>query len=213
LVDFSDGRAVALRTAIDPTFGMGIMGMMSSGAELLDDPADVVRFIPQGERAATVDIPDRLIARNHLDAAKLSRRRQFVLTMGHGMMGQGGMGMMRGGMGMMGMFGINGRSFDMERVDHTVRLGDSEIWEVSGEMMTHPFHVHGVHFEVLSRAGHRPEIEDSGLRDTVLVQGHVELLVRFTKPAESTPFMFHCHTLEHEDAGMMGQFKTTPEAA
>ena len=44
--------------------------------------------------------------------------------------------------------------------------------------------------------------------DTVLVQEPVELLVQFTKPAERIPFMFHCHNLEHEDGGMMGQFKT-----
>jgi FtsP/CotA-like multicopper oxidase with cupredoxin domain len=210
LVDFSDGRAVALRSGADPTFGMDAIGMMSGGS--LGGPADVVRFTPHGEPTA-VHIPDRLVARERLDPAKVSRRRRFVLTMGHTMMGRGGMGMMRGGMGMMGMFGINGRPFDMERVDHTVRLGDTEIWDVSAEMMGHPFHIHGVHFEVLSRAGSRPEIEDDGLRDTVLVREPTELLMRFTQPAARAPFMFHCHTLEHEDAGMMGQFKTTGQAA
>ena len=208
LVDFSDGRTVALSTGPDPTFGMG-MGMMSARGSSLGGSADVVRFAPQGELAAPVRIPDRLVSRERLDPARVSRRRQFVLTMGHGMMGRGGMGMMRGDTGMMGMFGINGRPFDMERVDHAVRVGDSEIWEVSGEMMAHPFHIHGVHFEVLRRAGSQPGIEDGGLRDTVLVQEPVELLAHFTMPAVRTPFMFHCHTLEHEDAGMMGQFKTT----
>jgi FtsP/CotA-like multicopper oxidase with cupredoxin domain len=155
-------------------------------------------------------VPDRLVTRERLDPAKATRRRQFVLTMGHGGPGVGGGGAgMRGGMGMMGMFGINGRSFDMERIDHTAQLGDTEIWEVSGDMMAHPFHIHGVHFEVLKRAGSASAIEDSALRDTVLVQAPVELLVRFTQPAVHAPFMFHCHTLEHEDAGMMGRFKTT----
>jgi FtsP/CotA-like multicopper oxidase with cupredoxin domain len=206
LVDFSDGRAVALRTGADPIFGMGMMG----GG--VDGFAEVVRFDPQGEPAAAARVPDRLVTRERLDPAKATRRRQFVLTMGHGGMGMGGGGpggMMRGGgMGMMGMFGINGRSFDMERIDHTAQLGDTEIWEVSGDMMAHPFHIHGVHFEVIKRAGSAPAIEDNALRDTVLVQAPVELLVRFTQPAVRTPFMFHCHTLEHEDAGMMGQFKT-----
>ena len=182
---------------------------MMGGSGGVDAFAEVVRFDPQGE-AAPVRVPDRLVTRERLDPAKATRRRQFVLTMGHGGMGMGGGtgGMMRGGMGMMGMFGINGRSFDMERIDHTAQLGDTEIWEVSGDMMAHPFHIHGVHFEVMKRAGSAPAIEDSALRDTVLVQGPVELLVRFTQPAVHTPFMFHCHTLEHEDAGMMGQFKT-----
>ena len=72
--------------------------------------------------------------------------------------------------------------------------------------MTHPFHIHGVHFEVLSRNGSDKGIRDQGLRDTVLVREPVELLVRFLQPAISSPFMYHCHILEHEDNGMMGQF-------
>jgi len=125
------------------------------------------------------------------------------------MMGGMGRGMMGGGMGLLG---IDGRAFDMDRIDQTVRLGDTEIWQVSSEMMIHPFHMHGVHFQVLSRAGSRPAINDSGSRDTVLVQEAVEILVRFTQRAASVPFMFHCHTLEHEDAGMMGQYKTSDQA-
>ena len=49
---------------------------------------------------------------------------------------------------------------------------------------------------------------DAGMRDTVLVRGPVALLVRFTQPAVKAPFMYHCHILEHEDNGMMGQFVT-----
>ena len=101
---------------------------------------------------------------------------------------------------------INGRAFDMARIDERVRLGDTEIWEVSGETMAHPFHVHGVHFEVLS--GAKPGVLDLGLKDTVLVQEPVELLIRFTQPAARAPFMYHCHILKHEDNGMMGQFAT-----
>jgi FtsP/CotA-like multicopper oxidase with cupredoxin domain len=41
----------------------------------------------------------------------------------------------------------------------------------------------------------------------VLVDGRAQILVRFGHPADdATPYMFHCHILEHEDAGMMGQF-------
>ncbi|MCB1134462.1 MAG: multicopper oxidase domain-containing protein, partial [Verrucomicrobiae bacterium] len=40
--------------------------------------------------------------------------------------------------------------------------------------------------------------------------GEAEILARFDQPASAeTPFMFHCHILEHEDAGMMGQFTVT----
>jgi blue copper oxidase len=34
----------------------------------------------------------------------------------------------------------------------------------------------------------------------------VRLLARFTQPSNGKPYMYHCHILEHEDMGMMGQF-------
>ena len=35
----------------------------------------------------------------------------------------------------------------------------------------------------------------------------VVIAARFhTYAAEETPYMFHCHILDHEDLGMMGQF-------
>lgn len=120
------------------------------------------------------------------------------------------MGMGMGGpMGRGGGMRINGHSFDMDRIDERVALGDAEIWEVSAEMMSHPFHIHGVQFEVLSRNGGKPTLRDAGAKDTVLVQDTVELLVQFTQPAVKAPFMYHCHILEHEDSGMMGQFMTS----
>mgnify|MGYP001056066545 CR=1 FL=1 len=221
LVDLSDGRAVALRTDLDPTLRAGMMRMMGGAGEPLDGPTTVVRLEPQaGTPSPKRAIPERLVEPERLDSARAVRRRELRLTMGMGgMMGRGGMmggmgpGMGRGMMGGgMGSFGIDGRAFDMDRIDQTVRLGDTEIWQVSSEMMIHPFHMHGVHFQVLSRAGSRPAINDSGSRDTVLVQEAVEILVRFTQRAASVPFMFHCHTLEHEDAGMMGQYKTSDQA-
>jgi FtsP/CotA-like multicopper oxidase with cupredoxin domain len=39
----------------------------------------------------------------------------------------------------------------------------------------------------------------------VLVEDEAELLVAFNRPRRG-PFMYHCHILEHEDAGMMGQY-------
>ena len=42
-----------------------------------------------------------------------------------------------------------------------------------------------------------------------MVDQPVELLVQFTQPATTMPFMYHCHVLEHEDQGMMAQFTVT----
>ena len=105
------------------------------------------------------------------------------------------------------MMGINGRSFAMNRVDVTAKLGTSEIWEIESTAMAHPFHVHGASFRILSNNGRKPSAEQSGWKDVVLVEDQAEILVRFDNPAPpKMPFMYHCHILEHEDHGMMGQF-------
>jgi blue copper oxidase len=108
---------------------------------------------------------------------------------------------------MMGGFTINGRPFDMMRIDHRVRRGDVELWQVRADDMAHPFHVHGTSFQVISRNGQAVDFASTGWKDTLLVSGEAQFLVRFDHQAdEHTPYMFHCHILEHEDAGMMGQF-------
>jgi FtsP/CotA-like multicopper oxidase with cupredoxin domain len=220
LVDFSAGGSATLETAAD--FNLPMMGMMGRPRDSLGARRQpLLAFEAGAPGVSPVPIPAGLAVREPADPSQAVKRRRFVLDMGMGGMGARGMAggamrgggmmgrrMMGGGMGMgMGM-GINGRAFDMARIDERVRLGDTEIWEVSAETMAHPFHVHGVHFEVLSRGGRRPDILDQGLRDTVLVQEPVELLVRFTQPAVEAPFMYHCHILEHEDNGMMGQYAT-----
>jgi len=114
-----------------------------------------------------------------------------------------GMGMMMGG----GGFAINGQPFDMDRIDLKVALGSVERWIIRSSMVAHPFHIHGVQFRVLSEDRLPPRPENTGWKDTVLVPGETEILARFEHPADKeNAFMFHCHILEHEDAGMMGQF-------
>lgn len=110
----------------------------------------------------------------------------------------------------MGISGaINGKTFDMERIDEKVRLNEPEVWIVTnppGMMQSggHPFHVHGVQFRILSRDGKLPGPAERGYKDTVFVNTGEEarILIRFSKVGV---FMYHCHILEHEDNGMMGQ--------
>ncbi len=114
----------------------------------------------------------------------------------------------------MGISGtINGKTFDMDRIDEEVYLNESEIWVIrnSGGMMQasgHPFHVHGTQFQIISRNGKAPSLQERGFKDTVFVNlgEEVAIRVRFTHPGI---FMYHCHILEHEDSGMMGQFKVS----
>jgi len=111
----------------------------------------------------------------------------------------------------MGISGtINGKYFDMDRIDETVKLGETEIWTITnfGGMMQglgHPFHVHGTQFQILSRNGQKVSAAEGGFKDTVFVSvgEEVKIKVRFTHKGV---YMYHCHILEHEDNGMMGQF-------
>jgi blue copper oxidase len=204
LVDLSDGRAATLSTGPDHNVAMG-MGMMGQGRTGADRIQPLISFAPRGPASRGKPLPTRLASWSAPDPARATRRRRLTLTMGGmmgGMMGRGMMGRGRGG----ASHGIDGRPFDMDRIDQRVRLGDTEIWEVSGEAMRHPFHIHGVQFEVLSRDGRAAPLHDQGRRDTIVLGEPVELLVHFTQPATDTPFMYHCHILEHEDGGMMGQY-------
>jgi FtsP/CotA-like multicopper oxidase with cupredoxin domain len=104
---------------------------------------------------------------------------------------------------------INGRTMDPARLDAVLERGSHETWIVRNEGNTpHNFHVHGVQFRVLEYAGDSPPPHLAGRKDTVYVPpgAAVRLAVGFEAHADpSTPYMFHCHLLQHEDRGMMGQ--------
>lgn len=210
LVDFSDGMSAQLTTAADQVL-MNDMGPGMTG-EMTDSKAGaLMRFdVDASLTAAVKTLPSALVPLAPPELARVVARRQISLDMGPAMMaamrgGRRGMGGM--GMGMGPPVGINGQVFDMARIDFQPQLGSTEIWEVSPSMMAHPFHVHGVIFRVLSVDGKPPAAHLAGGKDTILLDAPAELLMHFTQPATNeTPFMFHCHILEHEDAGMMGQY-------
>ena len=105
---------------------------------------------------------------------------------------------------------INKKKMDSSRADEIVRKGDIEIWHVSNDSpMYHPFHIHGIQFQVLSRNDQKPALYEQGWKDTITVNpgDSVKLIMQFMEDSDPTnPFMYHCHILEHEDMGMMGQF-------
>jgi FtsP/CotA-like multicopper oxidase with cupredoxin domain len=124
---------------------------------------------------------------------------------------------------------INGQTFEMTTAtpQETVKLNSIEQWEIINTLnpgammdangMAHPIHIHAVKFQVISRQV-LPEIDagwqtvkdgyvDEGFKDTVMVMPgeRVKLLMKFEK--YSGLFPYHCHTLEHEDAGMMRNYR------
>ena len=104
---------------------------------------------------------------------------------------------------------INGAQMDLSRIDFIAQLGDTERWTLSGDDGQHVFHPHQTQFQILAINGDPPPPEESGWEDSVLVNDEREIVValRFnTYTTEDIPYMFHCHILDHEDLGMMGQF-------
>ena len=105
---------------------------------------------------------------------------------------------------------ISGVEMDIGHVNEVVPVGQAEIWEIINKSwMVHPFHVHGTQFRILDREGRTPHPGEAGLKDTVVsYPGEtLRLLVRFDEYTDpEQPYMYHCHVLKHEDAGMMGKF-------
>jgi FtsP/CotA-like multicopper oxidase with cupredoxin domain len=197
LVDFSDGKAVTLQSG--PDVEIGLFGALTDHL----DPGEyypVVRFEPAEIRGAVKTVPTRLVDLPPANPDGAVEQRRFVLN-GSMTMGPAYAGSEEPQMT------INGKSHDMARIDATVSLGTTEVWEIVSTGMAHPFHVHGALFRVLSIDGEAPPPHQLGWKDVILVNKNAKILVAFDRPATPQhPFMFHCHILEHEDAGLMGQY-------
>jgi len=123
-----------------------------------------------------------------------------------------------------GTWRINGRTYKGDETPIVVKRDTIEVWDIRNvpPSMPHPMHIHGFQFRVLSREGspeqqRRLAVEKSGLaasdlgwKDTVLVwPGEtVRIVTDFSHPfLGDQVYMFHCHTLEHADGGMMLNLK------
>jgi FtsP/CotA-like multicopper oxidase with cupredoxin domain len=202
LVDFSDGQPAVLETG--PDRAMGLFGAISDAGT--DEYAPVMRFEVAPASAVARPLPSQLVEPGAIDCGGAVQRRQFVLN--NGLCGQ--RTRMNDHGNLPALIGINGKLHDPKRIDVETRLGTSEVWEIVSVGMSHPFHVHGAMFRILSLDGKPPPEHLTGWKDVVLVEDKAELLVKFTKRAtREYPFMYHCHILEHEDAGMMGQYICT----
>lgn len=97
-------------------------------------------------------------------------------------------------------------------------MGNMNMGEVKTEdQMAHPMHIHGVQFQILERTVNEAFQEgwetvsagyvDEGWKDTVLLMPgeRVKLLMRFG--SDPGLYVFHCHNLEHEDLGLMRNYR------
>jgi FtsP/CotA-like multicopper oxidase with cupredoxin domain len=93
-----------------------------------------------------------------------------------------------------------------------VHQGEVEDWIIENRTQElHAFHIHQLHFMLVDWNG--IPLDEPFLRDTVNVAywdgkspqyPSVKLRMDFRDPNVVGTFVYHCHLLEHEDAGMMG---------
>jgi FtsP/CotA-like multicopper oxidase with cupredoxin domain len=104
------------------------------------------------------------------------------------------------------VLGINGKPFD----EHLyARIGQTQVWTIENTLdWAHPFHTHGFFYQVLEEDG-SPR-QPLAWKDTtdVPVKGKLKIAVRFDE--RPGMWMFHCHILDHADAGMMGMVLLEP---
>lgn len=195
--------------------GGGMMGSMN-GAPALGTEMDVLTVRVDRREDEPLALPTALTpleSLNPADAVNAAAPRRVAITHQHM------------------TWKLNDRVFDMEAVadDEKVKTGSLEVWEIvnevnPGEMMdplgmAHPFHIHGVHFQVIERtlrddypdfaAGYdsvSAGFVDAGWKDTVLVMPGETVKLLMQMPAQPGLFVYHCHNLEHADQGMMRNY-------
>jgi len=146
------------------------------------------------ELGESYSLPDRLTTLPNYDPLDAVKTRTFNLGMS------------------MGRMTINGVSMDMNVINEYVPIDQIEIWEITNSMMIpHNFHIHASHFQIIERDDSPNNVleNEKGYKDTVYLppNSSVKILVKMSDYSdEKYPYMYHCHFLEHEDNGMMGQF-------
>jgi blue copper oxidase len=174
---------------------------------MISEGYDILKFIVGKKNKDTTELPSSLAKIEWLSTDKASQRRHFELEgMGHHV-------------------AINRKQMNIGIIDEFARLNAVETWTIrsstrgmgmmGGGMMRgmrgssgifHNFHAHGIHFQIIDRDGRPVAENEKGWKDTVFLLENETARV-ITRFLYKGLFMYHCHILEHEDNGMMGQFK------
>jgi FtsP/CotA-like multicopper oxidase with cupredoxin domain len=131
--------------------------------------------------------------------SKIDKRRTITIE-------GSGMGMM-GGMKHEAAFTFDGKPFDPKRIDQSVKFNTTEEWTlINPSSMDHPFHLHAWPFQV-ANDGSGNFLD--GWHDTVNLPSGKTVKIRIPFVDISGTTVYHCHILDHEDAGMMGIIKVS----
>jgi FtsP/CotA-like multicopper oxidase with cupredoxin domain len=204
LADRAAGTELQLRSLAFPADAVGRVGMMGETSPLPQGaPITLMTLRVSGAAGPRVRLPERLSAPPQEWTVRADAPvRRVELTF------------------MQMTWLLGGRTFDMADVapEETVAAGSTHIWEFvnrpnpMGMAMAHPIHLHGPQFRVLSRSGASgnalsESINDTPATDTVLVLPGETVRTQVTFSRFPGLYLYHCHILEHEDMGMMRNFR------
>ena len=100
-------------------------------------------------------------------------------------------------------FLVNG---DVHATDEPVHVGELQVWEIRNtSLMDHPFHLHGFFFQVLEENGKAPAYR--AWKDTYNIKPKSRIKIAWIPDNRPGRWMYHCHILEHHEAGMMSHFE------
>lgn len=183
-VTMTPGESAVLQSTEPPLGSISLFG----GPDGSRDQFDILELRAADTLREAAGHPSQLANIERLDARDATEERTFVLD----------------------GLSINDQTMDLTRVDETVTAGSTEVWNVLNDMARpHNFHIHGLQFQVLSLDEGPPPPALAGWKDTIYLEPGVRyrLIMRFDGESDPNhPYMYHCHLLRHEDAGMMGQF-------
>ena len=189
LLSFANDNLGSSVTLVSQAFSAPGMGAYRQGVAL-----NLLRFDVTGDQSSGGIVPSNMPPISYYNPAEVKTVRNFVLSMTGGAMH---------------MHRINGLTFELNRIDWETPLNSLEEWKIiNATNNIHPMHSHEAQFQVYSRNGNTnlPPV-DKGWKDTVLVYPFetVSTLMKFSDYRGI--YLYHCHNLEHEDDGMMLNFK------
>lgn len=195
IVDFSHFKAG------EHVYLVNRLQMREDGAgpsgRVLDEGDLLMRFdVMGGEVEDPSEIPDRMRELPDIDLSEVRRERLFVFGYDNG------------------LWTINGKLMDPNRVDAKIEQGSAEIWtwRNDGNAWSHPIHSHFEEFQILEINGKPvPEGSQDRARKDVLVLGpndEVKLFMRWRDFLGK--HVMHCHNVVHEDHAMMLRWDIVP---
>ncbi|GAW33301.1 spore coat protein A [Roseovarius sp. A-2] len=153
-----------------------------------DDMIPVMEFRAEGRRPRDPSrIPARMRDLPEIDMSQVRRKRLFVFDYDNG------------------LWTVNGRLMDPNRVDAKIEQGSAEIWTFRNEGVTwaHPVHTHFEEFQILEVNGRPPSAIERSRKDVVELGPGDEVTFFGRWRDFMGKHVMHCHNVVHEDHAMM----------